>query len=72
MHRGETMKKRNEPEKKTDNTEENEMVHNMDDVEELGKEMEQISQNEDYPIDSDEGLEKSRMNDHENVRRNNK
>ncbi len=32
--------------------ESNEMIEDMDDVKALGKEMEQISQNEDYPIDS--------------------
>lgn len=52
------MKKRSAHEKKTEDVQENAMVRNMDDVEELGKEMEQISQNEDYPIDRDEGLEK--------------
>ncbi|MCG1009455.1 hypothetical protein J4760_05265 [Salinicoccus sp. ID82-1] len=31
---------------------ENEMTQDMEDVKALGKEMEQISQNEDYPIDS--------------------
>ena len=30
----------------------NEMTEDMEDVKALGKEMEQISQNEDYPIDS--------------------
>lgn len=30
----------------------NEMTEDMEDVKNLGKEMEQISQNEDYPIDS--------------------
>lgn len=29
----------------------NEMTEDMEDVKNLGKEMEQISQNEDYPID---------------------
>ena len=32
--------------------ESNEMTEDMEDVKALGKEMEQISQNEDYPIDS--------------------
>lgn len=32
--------------------EENEMTEDMEDVRALGKEMEQISQNEDYPVDS--------------------
>ncbi|WP_342387321.1 SAS053 family DNA gyrase inhibitor [Salinicoccus bachuensis] len=31
---------------------ENEMTEDMEDVKALGKEMEQLSQNEDYPIDS--------------------
>lgn len=31
---------------------ENEMTQDMEDVKALGKEMEQLSQNEDYPIDS--------------------
>ncbi len=52
------MKKRSAHEKKTEDVQENAMVRDMDDVEELGKEMEQISQNKDYPIDRDEGLEK--------------
>lgn len=31
---------------------ENEMTEDMEDVKALGKEMEQLSQNEDYPIDA--------------------
>lgn len=52
------MKKRNTFEKKTEDVQENSMVRDMDDVEALGKEMEQISLNDDYPIDSDEEIEK--------------
>ncbi|MFC3418515.1 SAS053 family DNA gyrase inhibitor [Salinicoccus hispanicus] len=47
------MKKDKEIDYRTDiEPEENEMTQDMEDVKALGKEMEQLSQNEDYPIDS--------------------
>ncbi|GAB3062384.1 SAS053 family DNA gyrase inhibitor [Salinicoccus sesuvii] len=47
------MKKDNEIDYRKDiEPDENEMTQDMEDVKALGKEMEQLSQNEDYPIDS--------------------
>lgn len=42
----------NEDYKELVDPDENTMTHDMEDVRELGREMEQLSQNEDYPIDS--------------------
>ncbi|WP_031544206.1 SAS053 family DNA gyrase inhibitor [Salinicoccus luteus] len=47
------MKKDNDIDYRNDiEPDENEMTEDMEDVKALGKEMEQLSQNEDYPIDS--------------------
>ncbi|AKG74449.1 SAS053 family DNA gyrase inhibitor [Salinicoccus halodurans] len=46
----------------------NEMTEDMEDVKALGKEMEQISQNEDYPIDSSDD-ESHGLNPEENEKR---
>lgn len=43
-----------------DSLKRSEMVHSMEEVEELGKEMEQISQNEAYPIDNEEQDDESK------------
>lgn len=51
------MKNDKKHEQKIENVQENSMVQNMKDVEELGKEMEQLSQNEDVPIDHDDSIE---------------
>lgn len=50
------MKKDKEREQEIEDVQENQMVQDMDDLEELGKEMEQPSQNENYPIDHDESI----------------
>ncbi|MFC3899627.1 hypothetical protein [Aliicoccus persicus] len=51
------MKNDKKYEQKIADVQENSMVQNMEDVEELGKEMEQLSQNKDVPIDHDDSIE---------------
>ncbi|HJE19866.1 MAG TPA: hypothetical protein K8V35_05895 [Aliicoccus persicus] len=51
------MKNNKKREQKIEDVQENSMVQNMEDVEELGKEMEQLSQNDDVPIDHDDSIE---------------
>lgn len=51
------MKNNKKCEQKIEDVQENSMVQNMEDVEELGKEMEQLSQNDDVPIDHDDSIE---------------
>lgn len=51
------MKNNKKREQKIEDVQENSMVQNMEHVEELGKEMEQLSQNDDVPIDHDDSIE---------------
>lgn len=54
------MKNDKKREQKIEDVQENTMVQSMEDVEALGKEMEQLTQNEDVPIDHDESIEEDK------------